>query len=82
MNKLTDELLEALRSVAGGCGRWLESDPRISELAELELITFAMWRPAYEGDPRSGPAWVVTTAGSAYLAGYEHGCKRRQNLET
>jgi hypothetical protein len=82
MKTLTDELLEALNSVAGGCGRWLEGDPRISELAEMELVIWAEWRAAYEGDPTSGPAWVVTTAGSAYLAGYEHGCKRRQNLET
>lgn len=73
MTPLSDELLEALRSVAGGCGRWIENDPRINELVESELIVWAEWRPAYEGDPTSGPAWVVTTAGSAYLAGFDHG---------
>lgn len=73
MKKLSAELLEALRAVASGCGRWIANDPRIRELVEQELVVWAEWRPAYEGDPTSGPAWVVTTAGSAYLAGFDHG---------
>ncbi len=82
MNTITDELLEALRSVAGGCGRWIENDPRIIELTKLELVMWADWRPAFEGDPTSGPAWVTTRAGDAYLAGYRHSSTNRRGATT
>ena len=73
MKPISEDLLEALRAVRGGCAHWADGHPHIRALHDLGLVLWAEARPAYEDDPRSGPGYVLATAGYAYLAGHKHG---------
>lgn len=69
---LDDELLEALRSVAGGCGQWISNDPRLRKLHEIDE-DLLWWREVRDGfEVHLGPS------GRAYLAGLERATKMRR----
>lgn len=70
---LDDELLEALQSVAGGCGQWIENDPRLRKLHEIDE-DLLWWREVGNDQYEVH----LGSSGRAYLAGLERASKRRQ----
>jgi hypothetical protein len=65
---IDNDLLDALRAVEGGCAAWIEGDPRINKLHEIDenLLHFR--------EVRSNEYEVTLgSSGRAYLAGLARG---------
>jgi hypothetical protein len=71
---LDEDLLEALRAVAGGCSFWIAEDPRLQKLHMIDENL--LWYRETNDDSKPEYEVLLGSSGRAYLAGLEAASKR------